>query len=134
VPDAAASGASATGSTATGDSYDVVVIGAGPAGLSAALNLVRARRRTLVLDSSRPRNAATLMSHGFLTRDGISPLELRKLGQVEVEAYDEGEFQLAVVQSAEPAEGGFTIRAKGVRRAPDRVVHATRILIATGLV
>ncbi len=134
MPDDAGAGSTGAGSTATGDSYDVVVIGAGPAGLSAALNLVRARRRTLVLDSSRPRNAATLMSHGFVTRDGISPLELRKLGQVVVEGYDEGEFQLAVVQSAEPAEGGFTIRAKGVRRAPDREVHARRILIATGLV
>lgn len=134
MPDGAGAGSTGAGSTATGDSYDVVVIGAGPAGLSAALNLVRARRRTLVLDSSRPRNAATLMSHGFVTRDGISPLELRKLGQVEVESYDEGEFQLAVVQSAEPSPGGFTIRAKGVRRAPDREVRARRILIATGLV
>ena len=61
-----------------GRRVDVVVIGAGPAGLSAALNLARARRTVHVIDSNRPRNAATFASHGFVTRDGISPLEDRK--------------------------------------------------------
>ncbi|WP_108249944.1 NAD(P)/FAD-dependent oxidoreductase [Planctomonas deserti] len=114
--------------------YDAVVIGAGPGGLSVALNLVRARRRTLVLDSNRPRNAATLHSHGFLTRDGVSPLELRKLGQAEIEAYPEGEFQLALAKSITPAADGFTVAATGVRGAPNRTVTTRTVVIATGVV
>ena len=66
---------------------DVVIIGGGPAGLSAALNLGRARASVVVVDAGRPRNAATLRSHGFLTRDGVSPLELRKLARAELAAY-----------------------------------------------
>jgi len=110
------------------------VIGAGPGGLSVALNLVRARRRTLVLDSNRPRNAATLHSHGFLTRDGVSPLELRKLGRAEIEAYPEGEFQLAMAQGIQPAADGFTVAATGVRGAPNRTVTTRTVVIATGVV
>jgi thioredoxin reductase len=109
------------------------VIGAGPAGLSAALNLVRARRRTLVIDSNRPRNAATLRSHGFLSRDGIPPLELRKLGREEVESYDEGEFAAGLVTAVRTSEGGFDVVTTGIRGAANIVATASAVLIATGL-
>ena len=107
--------------------WDVVVIGAGPAGLSAALNLVRARRRTLVLDSNRPRNAATFASHGFLSRDGISPLELRSLGRDEIAEYPEGEYRKAIVTGVVRDGDEFVVTDKaGVSRT-------RAVLIATGL-
>lgn len=103
---------------------DVVVIGAGPAGLSAALNLARARRTVHVIDSNRPRNAATFASHGFVTRDGISPLELRRLGREELEAYPEVTFEKGTVTSIEP---GFAVTTATGR------VEARTVLIATGV-
>ena len=117
--------------------YDVVIIGAGPAGLAAGLSLVRARRRTLMIDSNRPRHSATLRSHGFITRDGVPPLELRRIGREEYEAYPAAEFHMGLVRSVEqlPDAGGarFTVSSKGMRGEKNRVVTARTVLIATGL-
>jgi thioredoxin reductase len=115
------------------DDYDVAIIGAGPAGLSAALNLARARRRVLVLDANRPRNAATMISWGFITRDGIAPHELRRLARDELEKYPEVEVQKATVLSVVAANGAFAIEAKGINGSPSRSVTASAILVASGL-
>ena len=69
------------------ESWDVIIIGGGSAGLSAALMLVRARRRVLVLDGGSPRNGVAAHMHGVLGRDGWSPLELLATGRDEVARY-----------------------------------------------
>jgi thioredoxin reductase len=114
-----------------GQVHDVIVIGAGPAGLSAALNLVRARRTVLLVDGNRPRNAATLRSHGFLTRDGVSPLELRKLGRSEVEAYDEATVVQANVERLSRDDDAWRIDAAW--RGSPVVGRGRTVVIATGL-
>lgn len=123
----------------------VAIIGGGPAGLSAGLNLVRANRRIAILDSNRPRHSATLQSHGFLTRDGSSPLELRRLGREEFEAYPSAIFAQVVTQTVTPLTAdeardvgfpdgiGFRVTGTGVRGSADIELFARRVLIAAGL-
>ena len=110
-----------------GERFDVVVVGAGPAGLSAALNLSRSRHSVLVVDSNRPRNAATMASHGFLSRDGISPLELRKLGLAEVLEYPSVSHRRAVVSGVSRTGDGFEVVAG------DATVGARVVVVASGL-
>ena len=69
------------------DRYDVVVVGGGAAGLSAAVTLGRALRSVLVVDGGRPRNAPAQGVHGFLTREGMSPQALLDAGRAEAESY-----------------------------------------------
>ncbi|GAA4672796.1 NAD(P)/FAD-dependent oxidoreductase [Frondihabitans cladoniiphilus] len=123
MTDAAAQGA--------GDVYDVAIVGGGPAGLSAALNLVRARRRVLLIDSNRPRNSATLVSHGYLTRDGISPLELRRLGREEFLGYEGAEHRMTQVQAITRSDAGFVLDCS-LRNKTSSAVAGT-VLVATGL-
>lgn len=69
------------------DFWDVVIVGGGPAGLSAALTLGRARRRTLVLDTGLPRNRFASHMHGVLGLEGINPAELLERGRAECASY-----------------------------------------------
>lgn len=70
------------------DAFDVIIIGGGPAGMSAALILGRCRRKVLVVDSGKPRNERSRGMHGYLTRDGVSPAELKAIAREEIKAYD----------------------------------------------
>src|SRR3954469_21607977 len=85
--------------------YDVVVIGGGAAGLSAALVLSRARRRVLVIDAGAPRNAPATHLHGFLSRDGLPPAELLATGRDEVKSYG-GQIRDGTVAELLPDGGG----------------------------
>jgi thioredoxin reductase len=67
--------------------FDVVIVGGGPAGLSAALMLGRCRRRVLVCDLGQPRNRRSSALHGYLTRDGVAPCEFNELGRGELPSY-----------------------------------------------
>ncbi|SDC62900.1 Thioredoxin reductase [Sanguibacter gelidistatuariae] len=111
-----------------GATYDVVVVGGGAAGLSAAVALGRARRSVLVIDAGQQRNLPAAGVHNFLTRDGMSPAELARVGRDEVLSYG-GTVLTASVRSVTAIGGAFDVVADDGTR-----VRARRLLLATGLV
>ena len=109
--------------------YDVIIVGAGPAGLSAALILGRSRRRVLVCDTGRPRNAASRAMHGFLSRDGMPPAEFLRIAREQMQLYTTVEMRDIEVVRAECVDSRFHVTLQdGVRLA------ARKLLIATGVV
>jgi thioredoxin reductase len=109
--------------------YDAIVIGAGTAGLSAALVLGRSRRRVLVLDGGEPRNAPSAGVHGFFTRDGVSPEELLRLGREQLSAYPGVERREARATGATGADGSFEVTLEDGATA-----WARKLVLATGVV
>ena len=89
--------------------YDVIIMGAGPAGLSAALMLGRCRRRVLVCDTGRPRNAASHAMHGFLSRDGIPPREFLRIAREQLRQYETVELRDIEVTAAECRDARFHV-------------------------
>ena len=108
------------------ESYDVVVVGGGAAGLSGAVALTRSRRSVLVVDAGDHRNASAVAVHNFLTRDGAQPAEILRLGHNEVTRYG-GRVEAGRVTALRRDGGGFVVEIG------HRVVAARRLLIATGL-
>jgi thioredoxin reductase len=109
---------------------DVIIVGAGPAGLSAALVLGRACRRVLIFDEDRGRNRFTKMLHGFITREGTPPLEFRRLAREELERFDNVSHEtVQVVRAARINTGGFDVFT-----SDGRSFTARRLLLATGVV
>jgi thioredoxin reductase len=103
--------------------YDVAIIGGGPAGLSAGLVLGRARRRVVIVDAGTPRNAPAAHMQGFLSRDGTPPGDLLRAARAEVRRYGVELVDDRVVDATD----GFTLRLAG-----GRAIEARQVLLATG--
>ncbi|HZR27108.1 MAG TPA: NAD(P)/FAD-dependent oxidoreductase [Vicinamibacterales bacterium] len=109
--------------------FDVVVVGGGPAGLSAALMLGRCRRRVLLCDVGEPRNRHSHALHGYLTRDGMEPRAFNELGRDELRKYDV-EFRCVGVTHATLTDHN----SYAITLADENTVEASFLLLATGVI
>jgi thioredoxin reductase len=108
---------------------DVLIIGGGPAGLSAALMLGRCRRKVLVCDKGEPRNAASKALHGFLTRDGIDPREFLRIAREQLTTYPNVEVRNCEIVDIKRHDQYFAIHEAHGQAHRGRIV-----LFATGIV
>jgi thioredoxin reductase len=108
--------------------YEAIVVGGSFAGLSAAMQLARARRRVLMIDAGRPRNRFSPASHGFLGQDGASPAAIREAGLRQLGAYPTFELREGEAETARRDGEGFAVAIAGGGEE-----HARRLILATGV-
>ncbi|MFJ7737365.1 NAD(P)/FAD-dependent oxidoreductase [Lysinibacillus sp. NPDC097287] len=110
--------------------FDCIIVGAGPAGLSASLTLGRARRKIAVFDDGTNRNRVTQESHGFLTRDGIKPHDFKAIGLKELENYPSvSYFKTTVTEIIKDSENNRFI----VKTSDGKEFVTEKIILATGI-
>lgn len=107
--------------------YDVIIIGGGPAGLSAALNFGRGLKTALVIDAGEPRNKVTEESHGYLTQDGISPMEFRQLAEKDALKYEGISMERDWVTNIEKTDDNFTVTTSNGQFTSRQVLLAAGI-------
>ncbi|MCT1401061.1 NAD(P)/FAD-dependent oxidoreductase [Paenibacillus sp. p3-SID867] len=107
--------------------HDVLIIGGGPAGLNAALVLGRARKDVVLIDEGKPRNRVTRETHGFLTRDGVSPSEFRRIAREQISAYPSVRFVEDTAASVTGVDGDFQITT-----GQGTVFRGKKLLFAVG--
>lgn len=106
--------------------YEIIIIGGGPAGMSAALVLGRSRIKTLVLNTENPRNLVTTHSHGFLTQDGKHPSEIFKVAKEQLNKYPSVSYQKEKAINVKRDNNSFTVKTE------NNTFKAKRVVIATG--
>ena len=110
------------------DTYDVIVVGGSFAGLSAAMQLARARRRIVVIDGGRPRNRFAPTSHGFLGQDGRTPAEILDVARAQLLGYPTVELRAGEATAAIACDGAFEVTL-----ASGDSLRSRRIVLATGV-
>ncbi|MBJ6367221.1 NAD(P)/FAD-dependent oxidoreductase [Snuella sedimenti] len=108
--------------------FDVIIIGGGPAGMSAALVLGRSRIATLVLNAESPRNMVTAHSHGFLTQDGKHPKEIFSIAKAQLAKYTSVDYVNKKAIDLKLIKKGFTVETQ------TSIYQSQRVIIATGYI
>jgi thioredoxin reductase len=111
------------------NAFDVIVVGGGPGGLSAALALGRARKRVLVCDAGPRRNAAATNIHNFVTRDGTPPAEFRRAAREQLATYGSVDIRDVRVEALAGERGAFRATLSS-----SETVDARRVLLCTGVI
>ncbi|KAB8130745.1 NAD(P)/FAD-dependent oxidoreductase [Gracilibacillus oryzae] len=108
--------------------YDCAIIGGGPAGLNAALVLGRARRKVALFDNNQARNSVTQESHGFITRDGVSPAEFREYAHQDIQKYPSVEFESCTIEKIEKQEDHSQLTSNN-----GKTFSSKKVILAYGL-
>lgn len=108
---------------------ECIIIGGGPAGLNAALVLGRARRQTVLFDNNDARNKVTHESHGFITRDGVTPKEFREAAHNDIRKYPSVKIKKETIIEVYKEENGLI----SVKTADGQIISSKKLIFATGL-